>query len=286
MSIEVSNDKGCLYVVATPIGNLGDISRRAIEVLSDADLVLAEDTRHSGRLLRHLGIERPLLALHEHNERERLAGILERLAQGQRIALVSDAGTPLISDPGYPLVRACHEAGYGVSPIPGPSALIAALCVSGLPTDQFEFRGFVPRRESTRHSLFETAARANATQVLYESSHRIVETLAEMRAFFGAERQLTLCRELTKLHETVRMGSLDELTAWVRSDPNQRKGEFVLVVAGAPAPESPQDDVLDPVLRVLLEEGLPVRQAAGIAARLVGGKKNRAYQRAIQIRQE
>jgi len=284
--MEVSNDGGCLYVVATPIGNLGDISARAIEVLSGSDLVAAEDTRHSGRLLRHLGIERPLLALHEHNERERLGGILERLAQGQRIALVSDAGTPLISDPGYPLVRACHEAGYRVSPVPGPSAMVAALCVSGLPTDHFEFRGFVPRRESSRRSLLESAARASATQVLYESSHRIVDSLQEMRAFFGGDRQLTLCRELTKLHETVRMGSLDELLAWVRSDPNQRKGEFVLVVAGAPAAESAHEDALDPVLRVLLEEGLPLRQSAAIAARLVGGKKNLAYQRALQIQQE
>ncbi len=281
--MEVSNNSGCLYVVATPIGNLRDISERAIEVLRRVDLVAAEDTRHSGRLLRHLGLERPMLALHEHNERERMGVILERLAQGQQIALVSDAGTPLISDPGYPLVRACHAAGVRVSPVPGPSALVAALSVSGLATDQFFFRGFVPRKESARRTLLAACATSPATQVFYESSHRIVNTLEAMEVHFGSEREAALCRELSKLHETVRLGRIEELLETVRTDPNQRKGEFVLVVAGAPAAPSADLEALDRVLDVLRQEALPLKQMAAIAARLTGVKKNLAYRRALAL---
>jgi len=281
--MEVSNNSGCLYVVATPIGNLGDISGRAIEVLAGVDLVAAEDTRHSGRLLRHLGLECPMLALHEHNERERLDVILERLAQGQQIALVSDAGTPLISDPGYPLVRACHEAGFRVSPVPGASALVAALSVAGLPTDQFFFRGFVPRKESARRGLLAACEQVAATQVFYESSHRIADTLGAMCEHFGGRREAALCRELTKLHETVRLKPLRDLLELVQSDGNQRKGEFVLVVAGVPMAATVDDQALQQVLGVLLDENLPLKQVAAIAARLAGVKRNHAYRQALEL---
>ncbi len=282
----MSNDKGCLYVVATPIGNLGDISPRAVEVLGRVDLVAAEDTRHSGRLLRHLGLERPLLALHEHNERECLGQLLERLAGGQAIALISDAGTPLISDPGFPLVRACHAAGIRVCPVPGPSALIAALSVSGRPTDRFVFEGFLPRKAAARRERLDGLAAEPGTLVFYESSHRVLDTLADMCAVFGEGRELALCRELTKLHETVRVGLLGEVLAWVRGDENQRKGEFVLVVAGAPEQASPADAQLDSALRILLEEGLPLKQVAAIAARLAGVGRNQAYQRALDLQRQ
>ena len=282
----MSNDKGCLYVVATPIGNLGDISPRAVEVLGRVDLVAVEDTRHSGRLLRHLGLERPLLALHEHNERERLGQLLERLAGGQAIALISDAGTPLISDPGFPLVRACHAAGIRVCPVPGPGALIAALSVSGQPTDRFVFEGFLPRKAAARRERLDWLAAEPGTLVFYESSHRVLDTLADMCAVFGEGRELALCRELTKLHETVRVGLLGEVLAWVRGNENQRKGEFVLVVAGAPEQASPADAQLDSALRILLEEGLPLKQVAVIAARLAGVGRNQAYQRALDLQRQ
>ena len=283
MNIEVSNDKGCLYVVATPIGNLGDMGQRAIDVLSGADLIAAEDTRHSGRLLRHLGIQRPMLALHEHNERKRVDVVLERLGEGQQVALISDAGTPLISDPGYPLVRACHAAGYRVSPIPGPSALTAALSVAGLATDRFLFQGFLPRKGPARQALLEGCAGETATQVFYESSHRIVDTLAAMCRVFGNDRELALCRELSKLHEAVCLGPLGIQLARVKADANQRKGEFVLVLAGAPAARVAAGDRLDEALKVLLDEGLPVSQAAAIAGRLAGVGKNQAYRRALEL---
>lgn len=283
MNIKVSNDKGCLFVVATPIGNLGDMSRRAAEVLAGVDLIAAEDTRHTGRLLRHLGIERPLLALHEHNERERLDLVLQHLQAGQQVALVSDAGTPLISDPGFPLVRACHAAGVRVSPVPGPSALITALSVSGQPTDRFVFEGFLPRKAGARRELLVRLAVEPATHVFYESSHRIRDALTDLCALFGEGREVAFCRELTKLHETVRVGSLGETLGWVQADENQRKGEFVLVVAGAPAQQAPVDALLDSQLHVLLDEGLPLRQAAAIASRLSGVRKNLAYQRALQL---
>ena len=283
MEKEVSNGEACLFVVATPIGNLGDMSRRAVEVLQAVDLVAAEDTRHSGRLLTHLGMDRPMLALHEHNERERMQAVLERLERGMQVALVSDAGTPLISDPGFPLVRACHAAGIRVSPVPGPSALVAALCVSGLPTDRFLFQGFLPRKSAARREAMQALAGETATLVFYESSHRILDSLADLCTVFGEDRELALCRELTKLHETVRVGRLGELHAWVQADENQRKGEFVLVVAGAPAQADPGDARLDGVLRVLLEEGVSVKQAAAVAARLAGVKRNLAYKRALQL---
>ena len=284
MNIKVSNEKGCLYVVATPIGNLADIGQRAVEVLRGVDLVAAEDTRHSGRLLRHLGLDRPLIALHEHNERERVEGIIDRLAGGQKVALISDAGTPLISDPGFALVRACHAAGVRVSPVPGPSAVIAALSVSGLATDRFLFEGFLPRRPAARRERLQALAGEPATLVFYESSHRLPDTLEDLCAILGGDRKLALCRELTKLHETVRLDSPGRILDWVRQDENQRKGEFVLVVSGAPSREAPADAELERVLRILLGEGLALKQAAALAARLTGVKRNQAYQRGLELR--
>ncbi len=286
MTKRLSNEAGCLYVVATPIGNLGDLSGRAAEVLAGVDLIAAEDTRRTRQLLRHLGLDRPLLALHEHNEQARLGALLQRLRGGESIALVSDAGTPLISDPGFPLVRACHAEGVRVVPVPGPSALIAALSVAGLPTDRFRFEGFLPRRASARADLLKSLAAATETLVFYESSHRIGETLEALVGAFGSERPATLARELTKLHETLLSGALGEILAAVEADENQRKGEFVLVVGGAPSHEVDRFEVgLDALLEALLEE-LPLKRAVAVAARLSGEKKNRVYQLALNLKGE
>lgn len=274
-----------MYLVATPIGNLGDLSGRAREVLAAVDLIAAEDTRHSRPMLEQFGISTQVTALHEHNERERVEGLLARLQQGESIALISDAGTPLISDPGYPLVRACRGQGLRVSPIPGASALICALSASGLATDRFAFEGFPARNSSARQEQFRSLLAEPRTLVFYESSHRVVSSLQDMQEVFGAERQMTLARELTKRFETFLQGSVAEVLEQVQADPDQQRGEFVLVLAGyRPDPEQ-VDSRHQEVLRVLLEE-LPVKQAAGLAARLTGEKKNRLYQLALSWRQQ
>ena len=283
----MSNDeqrKGCLFVVATPIGNLADISARALEVLQTADVIAAEDTRHTRGLLQHFGINRPLLSLHEHNEDAQAPQLLERLLGGERVALVSDAGTPLISDPGFPLVRACREAGVDIVPVPGPSALVAALSVAGLPTDRFRFEGFLPRKATARRDCLRGLEAETATLVFYESSHRVLETLGDMVEVLGGGRYAVLARELTKLHETVLFGDLNTLLAKVRADENQRKGEFVLMLAGAVAQSTDSGQDLDRCLGVLLDE-LPLKQAARLAAKLSGVKRNAAYQRALELRE-
>jgi 16S rRNA (cytidine1402-2'-O)-methyltransferase len=277
---EVSNTVGQLFVVATPIGNLDDITLRAIEVLRRVDRILAEDTRHSRRLLDRFGIRCPVLALHEHNEHEATERLLGRLLAGETLALISDAGTPLISDPGFPLIRACREHGVGVVPVPGASALVAALSVAGLPTDRFRFEGFPPRRQQARIAAFEALRRESATLVFYESAHRIVDTLADMQTVFGAARACVVARELTKLHETVRRAPLGEMLGWVTGDADQRRGEFVVLLAGAEDSADVAD--VDDLLRGLLDE-LPVRQASRIAARITGQKKNAIYRRALQL---
>lgn len=277
----MSNTAGRLYIVATPIGNLDDITLRALKVLRGVDRIVAEDTRHSRRLLEHHGIARPLLALHEHNEEAAGRRVMGLLAAGESLALVSDAGTPLISDPGFPLVRSCRDAGIAVVPVPGASALLAALSVSGLPTDRFRFEGFLPRRPQARRARLEALRHEAVTLVFYESSHRIEETLDDLIAVFGERRQAVLARELTKLHETVRGAALAELRAGVAADENQRKGEFVVLLAGSGEAAVEALDV-DAVLRALLEE-LPVRQAAGLAARITGGRKNLLYRRALEL---
>jgi len=278
----VSNAAGRLFIVATPIGNRDDITLRAIEVLRDVDRVVAEDTRHSRRLLDHLGVRRPMLSLHEHNEDAAAKGVVGRLLDGETLALISDAGTPLISDPGYGLVRACREQGIEVVPVPGPNAAICALSVAGLPTDRFLFEGFPARRSAARRERFATLRNETATLVFYEAAHRIAESLADMAAVFGDDRRATLARELTKLHETVRMATLGELRDWVDADPDQRRGEFVVVVAGSATPQPAGGVDVDEVLRVLLDE-LPLKQAAGLAARITGGKRNELYRRALEL---
>jgi 16S rRNA (cytidine1402-2'-O)-methyltransferase len=273
-----------LYVVATPIGNLDDLSARALRVLSAVALIAAEDTRHSGRLLRQYGINTPTMSLHEHNEAQAMRRVLAQLQGGSDVALISDAGTPLISDPGFPLLRACREQGLPVSPVPGPSAMIAALSICGLPTDRFCFEGFLPRQRKARLDRLKALVEAPQTLVFYESCHRVAEALNDLATVFGERRPAALARELTKLHETLLRGTLAELAARVADDPDQQRGELVLLVGGAeqPAGQGVPPEV-DSLLRVLVAE-LPVKQAAGLAAQWSGMKKNVLYQRAQTIR--
>ncbi len=280
-----SNGQGVLFVVATPIGNLDDITLRALQVLREADLVLAEDTRHTARLLRHHGIDTRSQSLHEHNERQRVDAVCERLARGERLALVSDAGTPLISDPGFVLVRALRERGHRVVPVPGPSAAIAALSVAGLPTDRFHFEGFLPARGGPRRKRLQALAGYDETLVFYESCHRIGDSVRDMAQVLGAERPAVICRELTKRHEQVVDGRLGALPDWLAADDDHRRGEFVLVVGGAPAREAALDAAALQTLEVLLEE-LPPKQAARLAARRHGLKARDLYQAALVRREE
>lgn len=268
---------GTLYVVATPIGNLGDMTPRAVEVLQRVTRIAAEDTRHSSGLLRHFGIHTPLLALHEHNEREASVEVIRRLRQGENIALISDAGTPLISDPGFPLTRLAHEAGIRVVPLPGACALIAALSAAGLPTDRFAFEGFLPPKRAARRHALESLAGERRTLAFYEAPHRLLETLQDMTAVFGPERLAALARELTKTFETLRRAPLGELLEFVRDDTDQQRGEMVLLVHGASPPAA--DALADEPRRIaaLLAAELPVKQAAALAAKITGAKKNQIY---------
>jgi len=276
---------GCLYVVATPIGNLDDVSSRAHDVLKGVDQVAAEDTRTSGRLFEQLGLKTPLTALHDHNEAHRVPGLIARLQAGETLALVSDAGTPLISDPGYRLIAAAHDAGLTVVPVPGPCAAITALSAAGLASDRFHFEGFLPSRQGPRVSRLKGLSEATATLILYEAPHRIVETLEDLVATFGADRLATLARELTKTFETIHRAPLGELLAWVIADSNQQRGEIVLVVAGAPEREAVDTRSLsaESILKVLVRE-LPVKQAAGLAAEMMGLKRNALYDMALALK--
>ena len=280
----MTDRSGVLYVVATPIGNLQDISARAIETLGRVALVAAEDTRHSRKLLGHFGIATPMMALHEHNEREQVRSLLERLAGGEDIALISDAGTPLISDPGFHLVRSAREAGLEVVAVPGPSACITALSIAGLPTDRFVFEGFLPSKHVARRKRLETLRDEPRTLVFYESSHRIAECLADMMTVFGGERPAVLARELTKTFETSRGGTLQELTDWLLGDGNQQRGEFVIILHGRPGRDAGElDAATRKVLEVLLEE-LPLKRAASLAARITGVSKNRLYDYGLELK--
>ncbi|WP_225764795.1 16S rRNA (cytidine(1402)-2'-O)-methyltransferase [Stenotrophomonas sp. Marseille-Q4652] len=265
-----------LYVVATPIGNLGDLSPRAQEVLRSVAAVCAEDTRHTRPLLAHFGINKPLLALHDHNEDSIAGRIVARLLGGESLALVSDAGTPLVSDPGFRLVRAARAAGVKVSPVPGACAAIAALSVAGLPSDRFLFEGFLPAKSGARRERLQRLASETATLVFYESSHRIAESLADMAAVFGGERPAVIARELTKLFETVLDGSLQDLLARVDADDNQRKGEFVVMVQGVGDDEAARL-AEGRRLYARLNEHLPPSAAAKLAAELSGAPRKALY---------
>ena len=274
---------GVLYVVATPIGNLEDISPRARQVLGAVALIAAEDTRHSGALLAHFGIATPLISLHDYNEADRTPQLLKRLQRGESLALISDAGTPLISDPGFELVRAAQVAGLRVSPVPGPSALVAALSTSGLPTDRFVFEGFLPPKAAARRERLAALAAETRTLVFYESVHRLADSLQDMRAAFGAERRAVLARELTKLHEAIVPAKLQGLCELAATNTDLAKGEAVVLVAGADATESSAVSLEpDALLKALLEE-LPLKQAAALAARITGGNRNRLYKRALEL---
>jgi 16S rRNA (cytidine1402-2'-O)-methyltransferase len=267
---------GTLYVVATPIGNLGDLSPRAREALAAVDAICAEDTRHTQPLLSAFGIDKPLIALHEHNEAEQATKLVARLQAGQTLALVSDAGTPLVSDPGYRFVREVRAAGLGVSPIPGACAAIAALSIAGIPSDRFCFEGFLPAKSSARRERLQALARETRTLVFYESSHRIEESLVDFIGVFGGEREAVLARELTKLFETVLGDTLAAILERVRADENQRKGEFVLIVRGC---EDDQAAVLAEGKRLYskLVEHMKPSQAAKLAAELSGAPRKALY---------
>ena len=282
----MNTDTGVLYVVATPIGNLGDLSQRAMTVLREAAVIAAEDTRHTARLLHAHGIDTPCIAVHEHNERDIVPKLIARLQQGESIALVSDAGTPLVSDPGYHLVRTAIDAGIRVVPVPGPSALVTALSASGLPTDRFCFEGFLPAKAAARRKRLERLRTATATLIFYESPHRILDTLDDLLAVFGPDRPLVLARELTKTFETFLRGTVADVRERVRADPDQRRGEMVLLLGGAEEADSDSATIDPERLLAILLEALPVKQAAALAARITGGKKNQLYRQALALQDE
>jgi 16S rRNA (cytidine1402-2'-O)-methyltransferase len=282
-SAAANSPYGSLYVVATPIGNLDDISARALNILRSVALIAAEDTRHSARLMQHFGIGTPLAACHEHNERDQGGRFLARLLAGDDVALISDAGTPLISDPGYHLVRQARAAGVAVVPVPGACALIAALSAAGLPSDRFIFEGFLPAKAAGRRARLEQVKEEPRTLIFYEAPHRILECLQDMQAVFGDERPALLARELTKTFETLKGMPLAELAAWVGADSNQQRGECVVLVAGWQAPEG-EDAINAEALRVLnlLLAEMPLKRAAALAAEITGVRKNLLYQAALE----
>ena len=275
---------GKLYVVATPIGNLQDISARALAVLAQVDLVAAEDTRTTGHLLAHHGIRSKLVALHEHNEAERAVELLAELAAGKTVALVSDAGTPAISDPGALLVARAMGAGIAVCPIPGANAAIAALAASGLAAPHFLFYGFLPARPAARRAALEALGALPYALVFYEAPHRVAECIADLEARFGGERQIVIARELTKVFESIHRCRLDQAGAWLAGDANRQRGEFVLLVSAAPV-EKPQGlpAEAERVLRLLLAQ-LPLKQAVALAAEITGARKNELYEHALAVR--
>ena len=272
--------KGVLYIVATPIGNLEDLTPRAQRVLQEVDLIAVEDSRHSRPMLQHYSITTPLVALHEHNEILLLQKIVARLQAGGSVALICDAGTPLISDPGFPLVRACHRNGITVSPVPGPSAVICALSVAGIPPDRFTFEGYPERKRAARRKQLEALAEEPRSIIFYESSHRIQESLSDMADAFGHDRPATLARELTKVHETIVQARLGELCELLRCDADQRRGEFVIIIAGAVSVKDEVKLLSEKILHELLKE-LSISQAVSLTARITGLKRNLLYKVAL-----
>ena len=270
---------GILYIVATPIGNLQDITQRALDTFAQVDLIAAEDTRHSGLLLSHYGIKKPFFALHDHNEQEKAHILVEKLKQGSNIALISDAGTPLISDPGFHLVRQCREAGIRVVPLPGACAAITALCASGIASDRFCFEGFLPAKSKARKDKLENIAEEDRTLIFYESTHRILDTLEDMQLVLGGERYIVLAREITKTWETITGNTIKNLREWLLEDPNRTKGEMVLIVEGKPKSDNNEEISPQAVKALeLITEELPLKKAAAIVAELYGYKKNALYQ--------
>ena len=270
---------GILYIVATPIGNLQDITQRALDTFAQVDLIAAEDTRHSGLLLSHYGIKKPFFALHDHNEQEKAHILVEKLKQGSHIALISDAGTPLISDPGFHLVRQCREAGIRVVPLPGACAAITALCASGIASDRFCFEGFLPAKSKARKDKLENIAKEDRTLIFYESTHRILDTLEDMQSVLGGERYIVLAREITKTWETITGNTIKNLREWLLEDPNRTKGEMVLIVEGKPKSDNNEEISPQAVKALeLITEELPLKKAAAIVAELYGYKKNALYQ--------
>lgn len=270
---------GILYIVATPIGNLQDITQRALDTFAQVDLIAAEDTRHSGLLLSHYGIKKPFFALHDHNEQEKAHILVDKLKQGTHIALISDAGTPLISDPGFHLVRQCREAGIRVAPLPGACAAVTALCASGIASDRFCFEGFLPAKSKARRDKLQNVAEEDRTLIFYESTHRILDTLADMQEVLGEDRYVVLAREITKTWENITGDNIKSLREWLAEDANRTKGEMVLIVEGKP--KSTDDELISPqavkALELIAKE-LPLKKAAAIVAELYGYKKNALYQ--------
>ena len=280
----MSSESGSLFVVATPIGNLDDISKRAIDVLASVDRILAEDTRHSARLLSRYGISSGVNAFHEHNERKLAPAIIRHIQSGENVALISDAGTPLINDPGFHLLKLAHERGIRVVPIPGPSAVTAALSVCGLATDRFFFEGFLPSRAQQRRARLETLAKSTHTIVLLESPHRVLAVFEDLIGVFGGDRRATIAKELTKLFETVRTDSLETLYAWLAENTERQKGEFVIVVSGARERPAGQVDEEQRALLALLLEETPLKTAVRLAARISGANRNSLYEAALRLR--
>lgn len=275
-----------MYIVATPIGNMGDMTERAQKTLTEVDVIAVEDTRRSGQLLRNFEISTPMISVHEHNERQICASLLDRIENGESIALISDAGTPLLSDPGYFLVNQARERDISVVPIPGVSAVITALSVAGLPTDRFVFEGFLPAKTTARQQKLDKLKDNTRTLIFYEAPHRIVEMLKDCQLVFGGQRKVVLARELTKTFETVHGDVLDALIQWVEADENQKKGEFVVLVQGAEAREDTGIDAESERILLILLKDLPVKQAAALAASITGLKKNALYQYAIKLKAE
>lgn len=280
---------GTLYVVATPIGNLGDITRRAVEMLEKVDWVAAEDTRHSKPLLHSLGINQTLISLHEHNEQQRSEQLLQKLKNGENGALISDAGTPLINDPGYFLVKLLRDEGISVVPLPGPSAVITALSAAGLPTDRFTYEGFLPARANKRLLVLQGLAAEVRTLVFYESPHRLMDCLASMLSVFGDEREIVVARELTKKFEQFVSGSLQEVHSYFIDNSDKVRGEFVLMLKGTPIKSSEDGEAVlieqDKMIKVMLKQSLPVKQISEIIAELTGEKKKPIYQRVLELKE-
>lgn len=281
-AMENTNKTSALYVVATPLGNLDDITLRALDVLRSADLIACEDTRHTRHLLDRHGIRAPLLAVHEHNENAAAEKLVAQLREGKRIALVSDAGTPGISDPGARAVAAVRAAGFPVIPLPGPSAMVTALSAAGLPDARYLFAGFLPPKAAARRAAIEELAAVPAAIVFYEAPHRVADTVADLAELLEPSRTLVVARELTKLFEQIAAMPLPEGPAWLAADENRRRGEFVLVVSGPP-PREGLDAGTEKVLKTLLAE-LPVKQAAKLAAEITGAAKNDLYRRALELK--